>query len=102
MVAIDCSEPTWKSELVAVSERIFRTDHPCTGTLLAGEQAVERDATEANHHAQILEQHHLLVQPRGAIAQFPGSRLITRGSAPPDRCNPETLQFHSILKRRCF
>ena len=71
-----------KRVLCAVCESGAGAGIEFAGALRLGEQAVKRDAAQADDDAKIGEQGDLVVEPGGAVAQFFGGRLVAgRGAA---------------------
>jgi hypothetical protein len=70
-----------------------------TGALLVGQQSVERDAAEANNHAEVGEQAQFLIEPWRAVPLFFGSGFIPWRGAANDGADPETRKLHSVLSR---
>ena len=81
MIAGDRGQSAGQRVLGSVRKRVICADQFCALALLMGQQAVECDPAQANHDAKILEQRHLVIHPRSAIAQFLGGGFVPRRSA---------------------
>ncbi len=61
--------------------------------------SIERNLSQAHHHAQIRQKRNFFIQKCGAVFYFAGQRFVPRWSAANDGRDAESVQTHSILQR---
>lgn len=91
-----------KLVLCAMRKDVLRAFELMAKSRLVCEQPVKGDSPQADHHAQLCEQHHFQVEPRRAATQFFGRRFIARRRTPSNGSNPETVEGHAIAARSRF
>ncbi len=88
MVAGNRNQATGQRVLGAVPEEEGGAWRQFAGALCMGQQAAERDASEADDNAKMSKQAQLLIEPMGTVAQLLWRRLVGRGSAANDCADP--------------
>ena len=97
MIAGEYPKAIGQMVLESVSEAVAGARGEDSAAQRPGQQAVEGDAAEADHDAEVFEQAHFLVQPGRAVAELFGSGLIARRSAARHRGDPQIAEAHAIV-----
>src|ERR1700691_5697912 len=98
MITRDRDQSARQCVLSAVGKSKTRSRRQLPQPRLMRQQPFECDSSQANHHAEILQQFHLLVEPWCAVALLLGCRFVSRRSATHHGGYPKIGHLHSVIE----
>lgn len=102
MITAKGDKAAGKCVLGSMRESEIRAPERVSQSRFARQKPVERNTAQAYGHPQIRKQFQFEIEPRGAVAQFRGGRLVAGWRASPHGSDPESAERHPVIARSCL